>query len=126
MYKRILNWDYDPKRDIIFIFSFDEYDYQKSIRLKNMRVDLNPKGKAVALEILDSSPSLEVKPESLICPEDFLIEISGKNWTLNVNATFKFTSKTGLILRTVREEAVVEQKFIVKNILKPYTSYKIK
>jgi uncharacterized protein YuzE len=126
MYKRILNWDYDPKRDIIFIFSFDEYDYQKSIRLKNMTVDLNPKGKAVALEILDSAPSLVVEPESLICPEDFLIDISGKNWSLNVNATFKLTSEQGLINRTLREEAGIEQKFIIKNILKPYTSYKIK
>jgi hypothetical protein len=60
-----------------------------------------------------------VEPESLNCPEDFLIEISGKNGFLNVNIFFKLTSKKGLIHRTLMEKEIIEQKFIIKNILKP-------
>lgn len=124
-YKRILNWDYDPKRDIIFIFSMDKYDYHESINLKNMTVDLNFEGKAVALEIFDSTQSLEVEPESLICPLDFLIEISGKkDRCLYVNASFKLPSQRGLIHRTLQEEKVIEQKFIIRNILRPTHSNK--
>ena len=119
MYKRILNWDYDPKRDITFIFSFHDYDYQESVKLKNMTVDLNPQGKAVALEICDSSKSLGVEKESLIHPEDFLVDISATNRLLNVNASFKLTSEKAVIDRTLREVAVMEQNLIIKNILKP-------
>jgi uncharacterized protein YuzE len=120
MCEKILNWDYDPKRDIIFIFSFHDYDYQESIKLKKLTVDLNPKGKVVALELFDSCKSLEVKKESLIRPKNFLIEISAKNRSLNVDASFKLTSEKGLIDRTLKAEAVIEQELVLKSILRPY------
>ena len=117
MYKKILNWDYDPKRDIAFIFSQD-YDYQESIKLMNLSLDLNPQGKVVALEIFNSSRSLEVEKESLTTPEDFLIEISVKNRTFNVIASFKLHSEGGLTDRWLREKTVVEHR-ILENILRP-------
>lgn len=119
MCKRMLNWDYDPKRDIIFIFNFDEYDYQESIELNNMTVDLNPKRKAVALEIFGSARFLEIDPESLIDPEDFLIEIYGQNGIININASFNLNSEKGLISRILKEETGIEQEFINKSILRP-------
>lgn len=118
MCKRILNWDYDSKRDIIFIFRFRDYDYQESIKLKNMAVDLDPQGKAVALEIFNSSECLEVEKESLISPEDFLIEISAKNGVLTVVAAFKLTSEREIIDRMLKEKTVTEYQ-MKKNILRP-------
>jgi hypothetical protein len=126
MVKRILNWDYDPKRDIIFIFSFHDYDYHESIKIKNMNVELNLQGKFVALEIFDSSKSLEVEMESLICPEDFLIEISAKNRSLNVDASFKLSSERGKIYRTLSEKAVTEHNIVFKDILRPIRHLKEK
>lgn len=118
MCKRILNWDYDSKRNIIFIFRFHDYDYQESIKLKNMAVDLDPQGKAVALEIFNSSECLEVEKESLISPEDFLIEISAKNGVLTVVAAFKLTIEMEIIDRMLKEKTVTEYQ-IKKNIIRP-------
>ncbi len=117
MCKGILNWDYDPKRDIAFIYSHD-YDYQESIKLKNMTLDLNPQGKVVALEIFNSSKSLEVEKKSLTTPEDFLIEISAENRIITVVASFKLHSEGGLTDRRLREITASEHK-ILDNILRP-------
>jgi uncharacterized protein YuzE len=120
--KRILNWDYDPKRDIIFIFSFPNYNYQESFKMGGMMIDLDPIGKPVALEIRSSSASLEVARGSLISPLDFRIEISAERRSLKVNASFKFSSEKGVIERTLKKEAKMENKTILKNYLKPVYS----
>ncbi|MDD1763594.1 MAG: DUF2283 domain-containing protein [Methanobacteriaceae archaeon] len=120
--KRILNWDYDPKRDIIFIFSFPNYDYQESFKMGNMMVDLDSNGKPVALEITSSSESLGVVRGSLIGHLNFSIEISAKRRSLKVNASFKFSSEKGVIERTLLKEAKMENKTILKNYLKPVYS----
>jgi uncharacterized protein YuzE len=117
--KRILNWDYDPKRDIIFIFSFPNYDYQESFKMGNMTVDLDSNGKPVALEITSSSESLDVVRRSLICPLNFRVEISAERRSLKVNASFKLSSEMGVIDRTLCKEARIEQKTILKNTLRP-------
>ncbi|MEN6330283.1 MAG: DUF2283 domain-containing protein [Methanobacteriaceae archaeon] len=127
MGRRIINWDYDPKRDIIFIFSFPDYDYQESIKFDDMTVDLNPEGEVVAVEIMVPSESLGVEKESLVSPEDFLIEISARNRLLKLNVSLVFRSKKGVINKRIRKETKIGGNLLLKNTLQPvYLDSKIK
>lgn len=119
MGRRIINWDYDPKRDIIFIFSFPDYDYQESIKFDDMTVDLNPEGEVVAVEIMVPSESLGVEKESLVSPEDFLIEISARNRLLKLNVSLVFRSKKGVINKRIRKETKIGGNLLLKNTLQP-------
>ena len=79
-------YDYDEENDSLFFF-YRGVEYESSIHIENIIVDLGIDGSPVGAEILHASEMFEVSKAELIKPKNFYAEISASEETIEVDFT---------------------------------------
>jgi len=89
-------FDYDYKHDILF-FKTKERDYDKSIELDNIVLDLDKEGFIVGIQISEASKFLDLTKTMLLKVPNWQFEAEIKNNRIELRLTFKVEIRNKII-----------------------------